>query len=106
MASLGVQLRVMDSDPRRMDVVWPLAVWIWAGSPGQVGGKLLTENIQGEWVTTTSNHWVPSLTLIGSVSFLVTRCIVRVLFSRDSSSLVLAGRLFLFTDHRKLVLRV
>ena len=66
MASLGVQLRGMDSDPRSMHVAWPLAVWIWAGSPGQVGGKLLTENIQGEWVTMASTHWVPSLALIGS----------------------------------------
>ena len=99
MASLGVQLRVMDSDPRRMDVVWPLAVWLWAGSVGQVGREV-TENIRGEWVTTTGTHWVPSLTLIGSVSFLVTRCIVRVLLSRDSSSVALAGRLLQFTDHR------
>ena len=28
--------------------------------------KLLTENIQGEWVTAAGTHWVPGFTLIGS----------------------------------------
>ena len=37
MDRLGVQMRVMDVDPRRMDVAWCLAVWTWADSPDQVG---------------------------------------------------------------------
>ena len=49
-----------------MDVAWPrlcgfgLAARVWEEQ------KLLTGNIQGEWVTTTDTHWVPSFTLIGS----------------------------------------
>lgn len=36
------------------------------GSVGQGGQKLLTGNIQVEWVTAAGTHWVPGFTLIGS----------------------------------------
>lgn len=47
-------------------MAWPEAAWIWAAAWGKWGQTVLTEHIQGEWVTAAGAHWVPGFTLIGS----------------------------------------
>ena len=81
MATLGYHgegLCIQDRDSS----ILASGVWVWVAAWTTQGQKLLTENMEEEWVTAAGTHWVPGFTLIGS-------CIIPCDMEQSESPVVL-----------------